>query len=158
MAASRLCSVWIGAALCIAAPAAALGDLTGTYQGSLSCDSTTDAESTRSKSEATVYVDDNGSGNVFLYLNNSLQIFRAAVVAPGGGDQGRLGGPACAISPATGGWTIRAAVKAKPGSTSASMKGEFVTFSVGASSHYVQVCRFSLQRVSLGDPNITACP
>jgi hypothetical protein len=105
-----------------------------------------------------VYVDDNGNGNVFLYLNNSLQIFRAAVVAPGGADQGRLGGPACAISPATGGWTIRAAVKAKPGSTSASMKGEFFTTAVGGSPHYVQVCRFSLKRVSLGDPDITGCP
>jgi len=158
MAARRLCAALIGTVAAMAGPAAALGDLTGTYQGSLACESTTDVESTRSKIDATLYVDDNGAGNVFVYLNNSLQIFRAAVVAPGGSDQGRLGGPACAISPATGGWTIRAAVKAKAGSTSASMKGEFVTVSVGASAHSVQVCRFSVQRVSLGDPNITSCP
>jgi hypothetical protein len=152
------CAALALAALLDASPALALADLTGTYRGSLTCQSTTDVESARNKSDATLFVDDNGGGNVFLYLNNSLQVFRAAVVAPGGADQGQLGGPACAISPATGGWTIRAAVKAKAGSTSASMKGEFVILGVGASSHHVQVCRFSVQRVTLDDPDITVCP
>jgi hypothetical protein len=36
VAASRLCSVWIGVV--------ALGELTGTYEGSLSCESTSDAD------------------------------------------------------------------------------------------------------------------
>jgi hypothetical protein len=141
-----------------AAPATAIGDLTGTYEGSMTCELTNDSESSRSKLAVGLFVDDNGGGNVFIYVNNTLQVFRTAVAAPGGADQGQLGGPACAISPATGGMTIRAAVKAKPGSTSASMKGEMVIFSVGASAHSVSVCRFSAQRVSTDDPNLTACP
>lgn len=158
MSLRRLCIPWLASALLGAAPAAAIGSLTGTYEGSMSCASTTDVESSRSKVPAGFYVDDNGGGNVFIYVNNTLQLFRTAVVAPGGADQGQLGGPACAISPATGGWTLRAAAKSKPGSTNASMKGEIAIFAVGASPHSVQVCRFSVQRVSTDDPNLTACP
>lgn len=153
-----LCIPLLACAALDAAPAAAIGNLTGSYSGSMSCESTTDVESSRSKLPAGFYVDDNGGGNVFIYVNNTLQTFRTAVVAPGGADQGQLGGPACAIAPATGGWTIRAAVKAKPGSTSASMKGELAIFGVGASPHSVQLCRFSVRRVSTDDPNLTACP
>jgi hypothetical protein len=159
MAASRLCAALIGAAMCAAGPAAAIGDLTGVYEGSLTCESTTDVESARTKLAATLLVDDHGSGNAFLYLNNSLQVFRAAVVsAPETPDQGRLGGPSCSVSPLTGGWVIHAEVKAKPGSPGATLRGEFVTLGVGASAHSVQVCRFSLKRTSLEDPGIAGCP
>jgi hypothetical protein len=158
MSLRRPCILLLASALLGAAPAAAIGSLTGTYEGSMSCESATDAESSRNKLPAGFFVDDNGGGNVFLYVNNTLQVFRTAVVAPGGGDQGQLGGPACAISPSTGGMTIRATVKAKPGATSASMKGEMVIFGVGASTHSVGVCRFSVQRVSTEDPDLTACP
>jgi hypothetical protein len=158
MALGRLGIPLLACAVLGAAPAAAIGDLTGTYEGSMSCESTTDLESSRTKLPAGFYVDDNGGGNVFIYVNNTLQTFRTAVVAPGGADQGQLGGPACAMSPTTGGWTLRAAVKAKPGSTNASMKGEIAIFGVGASAHSVQVCRFSVQRVTMDDPNLTACP
>jgi hypothetical protein len=157
MAARWLRVALFGALSLCADSASALGDLTGIYSGPLACDSTTDAESARTKLDGTVYVDDHGGGNVFLYLNNSLQLFRAAAVsAPETPDQGRLGGPSCSISPLTGGWLIQATVKAK--GEQASLKGEFVTVGVGAAAHSVQVCRFSMKRISLEDPDFAGCP
>lgn len=139
-----------------AGPAAALGDLTGTYEGSITCDGTSNLETLHASLDATLYVDDANDGHAFAYLNNSGLFFRLAVVSPNASDAGALGGPSCTMSSVTGGDLLWATVKAKDGSDKASLRGELITTSVGG---LVQVCRFSVKRTSLGLPApIPDCP
>ena len=145
----RLLRIACLAALALASgPAHALDDLTGTYEGSLSCESTNTVTTERVTQDATLYLDDANDGNAFAYLNNSGLTFRLGVLSPSSPDAGALGGPSCSISPDTGGYVLQASVKAKAGSEKASLRGELIATNVGASSHLVQVCRLSLKRTS----------
>jgi hypothetical protein len=145
--------------LLTARPAAAFDDLTGTYQGSIRCAYANTVTSDRVTADATLYIDDANDGNAFAYWNNSGLTFRLAVLSPSSPDSGQLGGPDCAMAPATGGSVLRAFVKAKAGSEKASLRGELIATNVGASSHFVQVCRVSLKRSSTKLPfPIPSCP
>lgn len=138
------------------APAVALGDLTGTYEGSFSCEATSNLETAREKVNGTLYVDDANNGEAFAYLNNSGLFFRLGVFSPGSADGGALGGPSCTMSSAAGGDLLWATVKAKEGSDQASLRGELITTNLVG---LVQVCRFSLKRTSTNIPeSIPDCP
>src|SRR5262245_7998499 len=96
--------------------AAALDDLTGTYEGKLSCEGANGTENFRSSSDIAVFVDDANDGSAFLYVNN-IGYFHVAIVSPSGApDSGRLGGPSCGFTFAAGGQLFQAAVRAKDGS------------------------------------------
>ena len=149
----------LAAAALAAAPAAALDDLTGFWEGTVVCDRTDDTGSSRTSSPASIQLDDDGAGNAFGYFNN-LGVFRFTIVS--GADEpqrGRIGGPSCAFSEQTGGSLAHALVKLKPGSEKGSMKGELLTLGLGASPHIVQLCKLKLKRTSLTIPTpIPSCP
>jgi hypothetical protein len=140
-------SAALAALLLAAGPAFALDDLTGTYEGTIRCESTDASDTERSTLDAALYVDDANDGNAFAYLNNSGLVFRLGVVSPTS-DAGALGGPSCTMSSTVGGFLLWASVKAKAGSEKASLRGEVIATNVGAASHLVQVCRLSLKRTS----------
>jgi hypothetical protein len=144
--------------LALALPAAALDDLTGTYQGKLTCDSTNATENFRSSMDTAFYVDDANDGSAFVYINNTLIVFRVAIAEPSETpDTGRFGGPSCGFTFAAGGSLLHGAVRSKEGEDKASLRGVFVLNPLGGPA--LTSCSYSVRRTSRSIPDpITACP
>jgi hypothetical protein len=138
--------------------AAALDDLTGTYEGKMSCDSTSASGNSRSSFDTALFLDDANDGTVFIYVNNAGLFFFAEIVEPDEApDAGRLGGPSCGFTFGEGGALLQAAVRSKAGADKASLRGQLLIDPVGGSG--LSSCSFSVRRTTREIPApIMACP
>jgi hypothetical protein len=147
---------WALAAALAASPAAALDDLTGTWSGSLTCDGATPSLFTRSKSELVIQIDDDPSGTAYVSIGDGT--YRVAVIPhPDVPAKGRIAGPTCTYSPATGGRVLDLAVKAKDGSGTGTMRGTLMV--VALNQPLTNLCKVKVKRVSTAIPTpIPGCP
>jgi hypothetical protein len=141
--------------LLAAAPAAALGNLTGTYEGLLACELVPGSGKLDFRLETGFDVADNGAGVLaFRLLNNGL-LFRGAVDSEHP-DRGRLGALLCSFNGVTGGNLFHGLATAKEGSDKASLNLQFIDMFIGSQS--VGYCTFKGKRVSTKLPAPVACP
>jgi hypothetical protein len=140
------------------APAGALGDLTGTWEGTLSCTNASTAGFDHTKSDFTIALYDDFIGPLVGTFQGTPIRFQH-VVFDDSPSKGALTGVSCAIAPEEGGYTVHIAVTAKEGSEKGTMKGTFVVTShpdnPGGSN-----CKLRAKRVStaIPDPIPGACP
>ena len=140
-----------------APPAGALGDLTGTWEGTISCTHFATAGTERTKNDIALGLHDDIGGLLAHFQGTPIRLQRVAFTnSPA---KGALTGVSCAIDPEEGGYTFHLAVTAKEGSEKGTMKGTFVVTghpdNPGGS-----LCKLRAKRVSNAIPNPapTICP
>jgi hypothetical protein len=140
------------------APAGALGDVTGTWEGTLSCTHATSAGTEKTRSDITIALYDDFIGPLVGTFQGTPIRFQL-VVFDDSPSKGALTGVSCAIAPEEGGYTFHLLVAAKEGSEKGTMKGTFV-----ATSHPDNpggsLCKLRAKRVStaIPDPIPGGCP
>ena len=135
-----------------ATPAAALGDVTGTWEGTLACThaSTAGTEHTKQQGITLELYDDFIGGLLARFQGTPL---RLQLVAFGSSPaKGALTGVSCAIDPEEGGYTFHLLVSAKPGSEKGTLKGTFVSTS-HPDNPGGSICKLRAKRVSAAVPN-----
>ena len=141
-----------------ATPAGALGDVTGTWEGTMSCTHATGAGIDRTKNDFTIGLYDDFIGGLLAHFNGTpirLQLV-AFMDSP---SKGALTGVSCAIDPEEGGYTFHISVTAKEGSEKGTMKGYFVSTS-HPDNPGGSICKLRAKRVSTAIPSPTPsiCP
>ena len=150
---------WIAAAVAAvlwfgASPAAAVADLTGTYEMKLSCKGQNGGVKGKFKVEDPFYVVDEGTGVVRFETGQygPGRAFLLTVTAKP--DTGTLSGMTCGKNAADlDGLVIRLDVNSKPADPV--LKGTLFIFEEPSSQS--GTCKFSAKRVSLKVPKIVAC-
>jgi hypothetical protein len=147
----------LGAAL-TGAPASALGDLTGTWQGTMSCSNASTAGIDRTKQDVTIHLYDDFIGGLLGRFQGTPIRFQL-VVFDDPPSKGALTGVSCAIDPEEGGYTLHLAVSAKEGAEKGTLKGTFVSTS-HPDNPGGSLCKLRAKRVStaIPDPIPGACP
>jgi hypothetical protein len=147
----------LAAASLAASSAGALEDLTGSWLGTATCDIVLPAQHDKVKSDVTVVIDDDPTGNAFLTFN-AVTYHVAVIEDPDSPAKGRVGGQECNASAILGVDVLALSVKAKDGSDKGTMSGELVTTRTGKAPT-VSVCKVKLKRVSTTiETPITDCP
>jgi hypothetical protein len=144
-----------------ARPAAAIDDLSGVWEGKFTCGSTSDAAtSVRDKADATLYLEDLGSGSGRARFNNAT-VFPIPVTIVSGTDKptlGRIAGVMCGFAPDTGGFLLHGLARVASGSDKGTLSGELIAYGGGVAPHGVSICRFKVKRTGpLGAP-VGDCP
>ena len=137
--------------LLAAHPAGALEDLSGTWQGKISCDVIDGGFVTHISAEATVYMDDGGTGSVGVSVQTVGNFFGRYGVDVGDADHAVVQGASCGFDEAdVEGAVLHADVKTKAGSTKASFSGTLIVLDGPGGS--TSRCDLKLKRTSLQAP------
>jgi hypothetical protein len=141
-----------------ATPAGALGDVTGTWQGTISCTNASTAGIDHTKSDVTIDLYDDFIGPL-LGRFQGTPIRYQLVTFDSSPSKGALTGVSCAIAPEEGGYTVHLAVTAKEGSEKGTMKGTVISTS-HPDNPGGSICKFRAKRVSTAvpSPTPTVCP
>ena len=143
----------------LAGPAAgALGDLTGTWQGTMSCTHFTTAGVGRTRNDFSFGLYDDFIGGLLAHFQGT-PIRLQQVDYDGSLSKGALTGVSCAIDPEEGGYTFHLAVTAKEGSEKGTLKGTFVSTS-HPDNPGGAICKLRAKRVStaIPSPMPSICP
>lgn len=141
-----------------ATPALALGDVTGTWEGTLACTTASTAGIERTKHDFSLGLYDDLIGGVFGHFSGvSLSI--GLIPDPGSPSKGTITALTCSMDPQAGGYTLHLAVTAKEGSEKGTLKGTFVSTSVSPVPGS-QLCKVRAKRVDTAIPTPTpgSCP
>lgn len=113
--------------LLAAEPAAALENLTGTWQGKLTCDAIDGGFVSQFSADATLYVQDVGAGVIGLMLQSVVTFFGRYGVDADDSDHAVVQGASCDFDEEdVEGAVIRLDAKTKAGSTKASLTGTVI--------------------------------
>jgi hypothetical protein len=140
-----------------ASPAAAVENLTGTWEGTLKCRVLNGTTVQKTKAPVTLEIIDSGVGGVQAELVSTDSTFVGFVVAESAGaPKGVLASATCgfAFDDLDGG-TLQADVKTKAGSEKASIKGHVAFMGVGQGT--TRVCTIAAKRTSAVEPDIIGC-
>lgn len=151
---------WIGLcalAVSLAAPAAAIESVSGTWNGKLRCKGIQDGSFAKQKSDITVAIVDDGAGGL-VFDFEGIGGFEGFVLGSAKKPAtGTLSALSCLVSQDLGeGGTFHAEVKVKPGSGKASFKGTMTLMHRGSSVS--SLCQVKAKRVSAVTPMVPACP
>jgi hypothetical protein len=146
----------LGSALS-AAPASAVESLTGTWEGTLKCQTLDSGNVTKSKVDQTVVIQDGGVKGIGLNLVSTKGTFFGFVVADGKkAENGQLSAASCAFNaPALAGGVLQADLKTKSGDVKASLKGDLLL--MDEDNGIIESCSISVKRVSLEGAAIPLC-
>lgn len=152
----RIAWLCVGLALGAAAPAGAVENLTGTYEGKLRCRSIASGVTDKTTIPVTVEV---GHQNdlVTIDLAGLVEAIQGYVVSAQDKPQnGVVAAASCGFdSQNLDGAVLHAEVRTKPGSEKASIQGTLIrTHPV---EYQVELCSFRVKRVSTVPPNLTPC-
>jgi hypothetical protein len=150
----------ISFALCgflAAAPAAAVESLTGTWEGTLKCQTTDSGIRTKTKVDQTVAIEDLGVDGVTMQLVSTEGVFNGFVVADEKkAENGVLSAVSCNFSDQTfAGGVLNVEVKTKTGDPKASLKGDLIL--MNDEEDVARTCQLSVKRVSQTAPKILGC-
>jgi hypothetical protein len=143
-----------------ARPAAALGDLTGTWEGTMACTTSTPSGIYRGKEEITISLYDDLLGTLFGFFNGSFPLSVGLIPFMSPPSKGVITAYSCAFDPASsGGYTLQLSVTAKEGSEKGTLKGTFISQAVGPDAGAV-LCKVRAKRVdtAIPSPMPGACP
>jgi hypothetical protein len=151
ISATLLCSVLS------AAPALAVESLTGTWEGSLKCQTLDSGTTTKSKVDQSVVISDLGVEGIRVHLVSTKGIFEGYVVADGKKPaNGQISTVSCFFNdPDRAGGVLQADVKTKAGDEKASLKGELLL--MDEENGIIESCSLSVKRVSLEGAAIPIC-
>lgn len=140
-----------------AAPALAVEPLTGTWEGSLKCQTLDSGTVTKPKSDQTVIISDGGVDGLLMNLVSTKGIFEGFVVADGKKPaNGQISAASCDFSNDNLiGGVLQADVKTKAGDEKASLKGELLL--MHEVNGIIESCSISVKRVSLKGAAIPTC-
>lgn len=148
-------------ALAVGLPAAALDNLSGTYEGKLRCRQTVAGVTTKSKQAAVVLVDQDMDGSLALDVSASGVplagvIFGRVVPDATRPNRGSLAAVECGLDVLSElGAMIHADAVVKPGSAKGSLKGTLID--LDASGSTVRLCTFKVKRTSTVTPPMSLC-
>ena len=142
-----------------ATPADALGDVTGTWEGTLACTHSTAAGIDHTKTDVAIGLHDDLVGGLFAHFNGGVPIRLSLVANPDSPSKGSLTGVSCDMAPDNGGYTFHLSVTAKEGSEKGKMKGVFLSTS-HPDNPGGAICKLRAKRVSTAIPSPTPsiCP
>jgi len=140
-----------------AAPAAAVELLTGTWEGSLKCETLDSGTVTKSKVDQTVVIADGGIKGVAMELVSTKGTFFGFVVADGKkAENGKLSTASCAFNdPDLVGGVLQGDLKTKTGDLKASLKGDLLL--MDEENGIIESCSLSVKRVSLEGAAVPPC-
>jgi hypothetical protein len=152
-------AVALGLGMALATSAGAADDLTGTYEGKLSCKGLVAGAATKSKRDVTILVSEGKVGTSInvaadgASLGNPL--FAFVMDDTGKADRARVFGVDCELDAiARSDLTIIADGVAKEGSEKATLKG---TITDTTARGQILSCTFSVKRTSAAPPTIVGC-
>lgn len=152
---------WLGAcaglALLLGAPARAIENLSGTYEGKLRCETTTAGITSKSKQDVTVEVVDSGSSRVtFEVIGVEDRIIGLVIEDAKKAEHGILPAASCDYeSFQQAGLVARLAVRTKAGTEKASLKGTLLRSDIDTAIS--SRCTLDVKRVSALVPDIEPC-
>jgi hypothetical protein len=140
-----------------AAPALAVESLTGTWEGSLKCQTLDSGTTTKSKVDQSVVISDGGVEGIRVHLVSTKGIFEGYVVADGKKPaNGQISTASCFFNdPDLAGGVLQADVKTKAGDVKASLKGDLLL--MDEENGIIESCSLSVKRVSLEGAAIPIC-
>ena len=140
-----------------AAPAVAVESLTGTWEGSLKCQTLDDGTVTKPKSDQTVVIADSGVDGIRVHLVSTKGVFEGYVIADGKKPaNGMISVASCGFNdPDLVGGVLQGDVKTKAGDEKASLKGELLL--MNEENGIIESCSLSVKRVSLKGAAIPLC-
>jgi hypothetical protein len=142
-----------------AAPALAVESLSGTWEGSLKCQTLDSGTTTKSKVDQTVVIGDSGKDGIRVHLVSTKGVFEGFVVADGNKPaNGQISVVRCdfdSTDPTLFGGVLQADVKTKAGDEKASLKGDLLF--MDEENGIIESCSVSVKRVSLKGAAIPLC-
>jgi hypothetical protein len=140
------------------APAAAVENLTGTWEGSLKCQTLNSGTTTKTKEDQTILVNDGGVEGVTLSLVSTEGVFDGFVVADGKkAVNGVLTAASCNFGgESLAGGVLRVELKTKTGDLKASLKGDLIL--MNEENAVTEACTLTAKRVSQAPPKFEGCP
>jgi hypothetical protein len=144
------------AVLLLASPAAAVDDLTGSWEAKLNCSGIDSGATGKQKTETTIDIVDLGGGEI-LFDMGAYPTGQAFVISETAKpERGVVSGLTCEFdADAQNGLLLRAAVKTKPGQADATLKGILVIFE--AENVESAVCKLNAKRVSTEGTKLVGC-
>jgi hypothetical protein len=154
-------AVLAAAVLAVAAPAHAIDNMTGVYNGKMSCKGNRDGVATKSKGDASVSVVDDTTVRLLVTLDSVLlggtvNVFR--LVDDAKPDRAKIQGldcPSTTSSPTS--LTIAGDVVIQTGSEKGTIKGTLIRRN-SPDPASIDVCTFTVKRTSTELPEVVACP
>jgi hypothetical protein len=152
--------IWLCAALGVAlaaAPAAALENANGSYEGKLKCKGLAGGDREKTKLDVEIGVQDDGAGNVKLGIE-TLGTFNGFLLTDTGKPEtGTLSAVSCTLDTVDQtGHALHADVKIKAGSAKASLKGNVIR--MDKSGETASLCELKADRVSTTPVKLLECP
>ena len=157
----RLQFPWLGVcaglALLLGAPARAVEDLSGTYEGKLRCATTTAGLTTKTKQAVSVEVVDSGTdGVLFEVVTVEDRIVGLVIEDAEKAENGILPAASCDYEAFEQvGVVARLAVRTKAGTEQASLKGTLLRANIDTATS--SICTLDVKRVSTVVPDIEPC-
>jgi hypothetical protein len=155
---ARSAAISIGlCSLLAAAPASAVESLSGTWEGTLKCQTLDSGTTTKTKVDQTVAIEDLGEEGVVLNLQSTKGLFNGFVVADGKKPQnGILSAAGCGFNqPDLEGGVLQLEVKTKAGDVKASLKGDLLLMDLD--EDIAESCTLTAKRVSNSVPKLPLC-
>ena len=154
-------AVLAAAAFVVSAPAHAIDNMTGVYNGKMSCKGNRDGVPTKTKGDASVSVVEDATVRLLVTLDSVLLggpvgVFR--IVEAAKPDRAKIQGLDCpSTTSSTTSLTIAGDVVIKTGSEKGTIKGTLIRRSSPAPA-LIEVCAFTVKRTSTELPEVVACP
>jgi hypothetical protein len=153
----RSIGVWVGVVMLFVAPARAVEDLTGTYEGKLRCNTTTDGVPSKTRQDVSVEVVDAGTrGVLFEVVTVEDRIVGLVIEDAQKAENGFLPAASCDYEAFDQvGVVARLAVHTKAGAEKASLKGTLLRSNIDTATS--SSCTLDVKRVSTVVPEIEPC-
>ena len=153
----RLLGFCAGLALLLGAPARAVGNLTGTYEGTLRCSTTTVGITSKTLQDVSVEVVDSGTdGVLFEVVTVEDRIVGFVIEDAQKAENGILPAASCDYEAFEQvGLVARLAVRTKAGTEKASLKGALLRSDIDTATS--SSCTLDVKRVSTAVPEIEPC-